>query len=238
MKTFIFFIISILIASVSFGQAEGNPNDSSKVKRSLLSGISITADIGKLGLGQLVAYEDKKAFSAHILFFDRFQISGEYGQGIITPEDAFDNINYRSEGNFLRFGIDYSIKVKSKNFISLGIRKATAEYSDQGTVVIISNSDLSEDYIRTFSRNSLSANWWEFVIVSETKLTPINTDDKKTAFKSFMDNFYFGLNFRIRFLLDYPVQEGIDTYTIPGYGRTFDKSTPAVNLFLKYSIDF
>lgn len=238
MKRFIFFIFSLLIVSHAYSQEEDSISDTLKSKKKFFSGITLLADIGKPGLAQLVDYENKQAFSAHLIFFDHFIVSGEYGSGEINPAEAFDNVTYNSEGSFLRYGLDYQVVIKTQNFLSLGFRKANAEYSDKGIVFIQSASDLSDDYRRTFSRNNLSANWWEIVLGSETKLTPFKSTEEMNFLNKLLDNFYLGLTFRLRFMLNYEQQEGIDTYTIPGYGRTFDNSTPAVNLFLKYRVNF
>ncbi|MEQ8881651.1 MAG: hypothetical protein RLQ12_18545, partial [Cyclobacteriaceae bacterium] len=47
------------------------------------------------------------------------------------------------------------------------------------------------------------------------------------------DIFAIGFNIRMRFLVTYDKDSPIDVYSIPGYGKTIDKSTPAVNLFVK-----
>ena len=254
MRRFIFFIISILCgANVIAQETESDaPADSLTVSteqveadtlitpKRIFSGISVTADIGKLGLGQLVNYEDKQAFSAHLLFMEKIQLSAEYGRGTISPVEAFKNVVYQVEGDYMRFGIDYVTRLKTKNFLSLGLRRASGTYSDMGTITVFSASDLSEDYVRTFSRADQTANWWEIVISSETKLTDDFTgkEDQMNILHKLLDNFYFGLHFRVRFALDYQVQEGVDTYTIPGYGRTFDNSVPAVSLYLRYRLGF
>lgn len=237
MKRFTFFIFSLLIAAQVFGQDE-SVSDTLKPKKKVFSGLALLADIGKPGLAQLVDYENKLAFSAHLFFFDHFILSGEFGTGEISPEQAFNNVSYTSDGNFFRYGVDYQVVIKTENYLSIGFRRANADYSDQGSVFIQSASVLSEDYLRTFSRNSLSADWWEVVLGSETKLTPTKSKEEMNIVNKLLDNFYFGLTYRLRFNLNYQQQEGIGTYTIPGYGRTFDDSTPAVNLYLKYRIKF
>ena len=185
MRRFIFFIISILYGATVIAQeiesdapadslavsTEQVEADTLKTPKRIFSGISVTADIGKLGLGQLVNYEDKQAFSAHLLFMEKIQLSAEYGRGTISPVEAFKNVVYQVEGDYMRFGIDYVTRLKTKNFLSLGLRRASGTYSDMGTITVFSASDLSEDYVRTFSRADQTANWWEIVISSETKLT-------------------------------------------------------------------
>ncbi|MEL7148377.1 MAG: DUF6048 family protein [Bacteroidota bacterium] len=239
MKIFIFFTISILWSLSAMSQEDESSVDTTLLQQpGFFSGISVTADIGKLGLAQLVEFEDKKAFTAHLEFFGKFQLSAEYGMGTIAPIEAFENVAYSVEGDYTRLGADYITNIKLKNFISFGVRRAMSNYSDKGTVTIVSGSDLSNDYQRSFARSNLSANWWEVVISSETKLTRDFTGKEMNALQKVLDNFYFGLHYRLKFALDYDPQEGIDTYTIPGYGRTFDRTVPAVSLYLRYRLGF
>ncbi|MGB3467890.1 MAG: DUF6048 family protein [Cyclobacteriaceae bacterium] len=246
MRKFLLFFISILLSglSVNAQDVENESDttalipDSVKVKAPLLSGISLTADIGKLITGQLSEFEDKEAYSFHILLLDKIRVSAEYGEGTITPLDAFQNVDYRSEGYFYNYGLSYVVSPKLNNYISLGVRRGQAEYSDEGIITIISDSELSGDYRRSFNRESLSATWYEFIISSETRLFKEKSSRKKNAFNNLLGNFYLGTNFRLRFSLDYESQDNPDIYTIPGYGRTFDKTVPVVNLFLKYRIGF
>ena len=238
MKASIFFIISLFLTFTVLGQEEIDSLESFKVPVKTFSGISLTADIGKLGMAQLVDYEDKRAFTAHMEFFGKFQISAEYGQATISPVEAFKNVAYRVEGDYMRFGADYVIQLKTKNFLSFGVRRSMGSYSDFGTITIVSDSDLSADYQRSFARNDLSADWWEVVISTETKLTNDFTGKEMNTLQKLLDNFYFGLHYRLRFALNYDPQQGIDTYTIPGYGRTFDNSVPVVSLYLRYRLGF
>ena len=240
MKASIFFIISMLLHIAALGQETDAVADTVKAPAKFFSGVSVTADIGKPGLAQIAGFEDKLAFSAHLEFMGYLQLSAEYGRATMVPEEPFQNVAYRVEGDYIGLGVDYVTQIKTKNFLSVGIRRMTGNYSDLGTVTIESNSMLSDDYQRTFARNDLSANWWEFVVSSETKLIEDFTGkrDEMNTIHKVLDNFYFGLHFRLRFALDYVAQEGIDTYTIPGYGRTFDNSVPAVNLYLRYRLGF
>ncbi len=210
-----------------------------KTKKKIFSGISITADIGKLIVGQTLDFEDKWAFSGHLLFLDHLQLSTEIGSGTINPENAFENVFYTVSGNFSRFGVDYVTEIKGNSNISFGLRRGSAKYEDSGTITIPSESSLSNDFRRSFDRPELEANWWELVLISETKFSKKIKKGNRNPLYLFAKNIYYGLNFRLKFNLDYPVQDDvIDTYTIPGYGRTFDKTSPAINLFIKYKLGF
>lgn len=219
------------------GQAESN-EDSVVVKPAFLSAVSVSADIGKLITGRLSGFEDKEVYSVHVNFLDKLRLSAEYGRATITPADAFRNIEYRTEGIFYNYGLSYVISPKAGNYLSIGVRKSEGEYKDNGTVIIISDSDLSGDYTRTFSRPLQKASWYEIVLSSETRVFKEKTSRKNNALNNFLDNFYLGTNFRLRFALDYVAQNDPDTYAIPGYGRTFDNTVPVINLFLKYKIGF
>jgi len=238
MKKYIFFIISCFWASFCLAQeTEVADTTLSNNTRQIFSGFSFSLDVGKLAIGQIANFEDKLAFSGHLLFFGSLQISGEYGRGTINPNDAFENVAYEVDGNYNRFGLDYVKTIKTNNVLAIGFRYGSANFSDRGTIFIPSNSNLSSDFQDTFGRPNQEANWWEFIVSSETKFYKKQLKEDSNLLQKFASNIFIGINYRLRFNLKYEVQEDlIDIYTIPGYGRTFDRSTPAINLFIKYRI--
>jgi hypothetical protein len=83
-------------------------------------------------------------------------------------------------------------------------------------------SDLFEDISETVSRTGITAQWAELSIGSEAHLGE--------------GPFYIGGYLSLRVLVSRDEFEPTDTYTIPGYGRTFDKTIPSVQLYLKWAI--
>lgn len=216
-----------------------------------LTGISATFDYGKLVVG-FSEFESKLEFTGHLSIIkwqrselkpaQQIQISGEYGMGKLKPNGAYKNGNYKVVGDYYRLGLDYSRSIDAKNNISIGMRYGAGNFEDEGLVQIQSESDIFEDYTRSFARTNQSATWWEVIIITEGKLFKIYNPDEDSKIYKYLDNLYIGGNIRVRFNLDYdavdPAEDALDIYAIPGFGRTGDKTVPAFNLFIKYRLDF
>ena len=108
----------------------------------------------------------------------------------------------------------------NNNFF-IGLKYGKSSFGDMGEFEI--GSELWENFQQGFDRNGLTADWGEIVIGSEMQFIP---------------NLYMGWKFRLRILNDFENFEPIPVYGIPGYGRTFDKTVPVLNLFLRYRFKF
>jgi hypothetical protein len=151
----------------------------------------------------------------------KYVMVAEYGGAKFTPESAFENGTYLSDGNYWRIGGGYVIYQDTKARVGISARYASSSFRDKGSYIIESPSELQPDIEEYYSRNNLTANWYEAVLFSDRQL------------KSWVS---FGFQFRLRFLLTYDKQpvETIDVYAIPGYGRSADQSVPAVNFMLRF----
>ncbi|WP_420581154.1 DUF6048 family protein [Reichenbachiella sp.] len=190
------------------------------LSKPFLSSIAVSVDYGKLA-AQFLKTESKFEFGGQLEFKDRIVVIGEYGFSTLTPHGAYQNTEYTSEGNYYRIGLGYKIDFKAKNNLYFSARYARAGFKDKGTLNITSASGLYDNLLQPFVRDNLSAQWFEVVMSSETKL---------------WKGLYAGFHLRLRIMDKYDKQEPLDVYTIPGYGRTFDKTIPAVNLYLKYAL--
>ncbi len=185
------------------------------------SGFYIKLDYGKL-LTLPAKFESKLEGSVGVIVFRRLVLNGTYGQATLDPLKAYKNVAYYTiEGNYMKFGMDYYFDINPKNFLTLGARYAMCNYSDDGKFLI--NSDFFGDFKGEFGSSDLSATWFEIVMDSETLL---------------LKNLYLGAQFSLRIMIDFESREDIPVYAVPGYGRTFDNTVPAVSLFLKYKIPF
>lgn len=191
-----------------------------KVTYPFFSDVSVVLDYGKI-LSIASDFESKGEIGLELGIKNRFFLSTEYGMSKLTPRKAYANANYESKGNYLRVGLGYRRMVSAKINMGFSFRYASAKFTDGGNIMIQSSSGLFDSVSEIFERKDVSANWYELVFNSESQL-------KK--------NLYAGLYFRIRFMDSYDKQTPLDIYTIPGYGRTFDKSVPVINLYLKYRL--
>jgi hypothetical protein len=185
------------------------------------SSAAVLYDYGKL-IGLALDTESKYELGVQFEFKNRLIFIGEFGMATLEPNGAYQNGSYISKGNYFRVGLGWKIDMNPKNNFYFSLRYASASFEDSGEINITSTSGLYDRYVEVFRRNDLAATWYEFVLSSEMK-----------AWKGL----YLGFHFRLRIMDKYDLQSPLDVYSIPGYGRTFDATIPALNLYVKYAFD-
>lgn len=210
--------LMLFVSFQSFGQ---DSLDVSNEYKPFLSSIAVSVDYGKF-VGLFLDTESKYEFGGQLEIKDRIVLIGEYGFATLTPSRAYQNTDYESDGDYYRVGIGYKMDFTAKSNIYFSARYAMANYGDKGTIDITSASGIYDDLLEPFSRKDLSAQWFEVVLSSETKL---------------WKSLYAGFHLRFRIMDKYDEQEPLDVYSIPGYGRTFDRTIPALNLYVKYALE-
>ena len=223
MKQLPIYIISLLAifnAGISVAQ------DTLQVSESNFA-ITIYADIGKIG-ESLFADQTKWEFGLAAIMSRRYAVVAEYGFGSLKPKSVINNGSYTSEGNYFRLGFEYIFTIVPRTYLATGVMYAQANFDDYGHVKI--DSELWQSVDETFGRVGLSASWFEWILNTEAPFTKVD--------RGVWDNFYWGLRYRLRFLISDISQPDFDIFAIPGYGKTYSTVVPAVNLYLKYRIDF
>lgn len=214
----IIFIFSL--AFVSFGvlsqSADSLQNDTLQIRKLVPS---IIIDYGKL-LSLPTSIESKFEGGFELLINDKIPLILEVGQATLNPTKVYANGNYESQGQYIRFGTGYYSRLNPKNRFGITTRFAISNFEETATIDPELNLFLEDELVESYQRSKLSASWFEFVLYSDRK---------------FNDFLSIGANIRFRYLLDYDIQAPNDVYSIPGYGRSFDTSTMAFNLFLKAS---
>ncbi len=226
MKRLYIYILSSVWWVAVFGQTEAP--DTTIIENQKLIRPAVYFDYGKL-ITRLVGYEDKIEGAASLLFLNQYELIGEMGQATLSPAESYTNGNYSAEGTYYRFGGGYLGTFKSNFAIGLGARYGLSKFSDKGFIEIEGGSGIDNSYSKRFERPGLEARWWELVVTSEKKIR-LNKDNLQAWYN---DIFAIGFNLRMRFLVTYDKDSPIDVYSIPGYGKSIDKSTPVVNLFVK-----
>ena len=222
---------SLLACSYAGHAMAGEPQvpTDSIVHRPFFSGIDLSLDYGKL-ITYPTNFESKLEAGASLRFLQRLAIVGEYGTATLNPQKAFDNVtSYTIKGSYMRAGLDYYLPIDKKNSIYFGLRYGSSAFEDKGEFVI--DSEFWGNYQDGFGSDGLSANWGELVFGTETKLA-IGKPNARFQVKGLL----LGWDFRFRILGEFVNREPIRIYAIPGYGRTTDKTTPALNFYLKYRI--
>lgn len=225
-KLRLFFIFSLLIPLL--GMSQEDSTTTVPARRAFIP--SIYLDYGKL-LTLPTNFESKVEVGAQILIAEKIPFIVEVGTATLTPESAYANGSYESSGNYFRVGTGIVSAIDAKNNIGLSFRYASSTFDESGEYTIESESGKQDDYNQIIDRKDLYATWYEAVLFSERKIIFKNSEGDERNWNPLS----FGFNFRLRILSSYDSFEPVDTYAIPGYGRSFDKVVPAMNLFLKVS---
>jgi len=230
-QTYLFIISLIIPSSMVFSQAESELNDSLTIKDKLLNinkirlGFDVFKPIKSSSDGDNLNYE----IVGDLQITENLYLAAEYGLIDRLIED--ENINFNSNGSFLRFGFDYNMFknwVGMDNSIFLGLRYGTSNFSNKIESYNVRNSDayfsnFVDNNYQTIDHSNLTGNWLE--IVAGVKVETFN-------------NVYLGFSLRLNKLLSTQKPENFDNLYIPGFNKVTDDNTfgSGFNYTLTYSI--
>ena len=230
-QIYIFIISLILPSSMVLSQTETTYNDSLIVNNKILNinklriGFDLFKPIKSSSDGDDLNYE----LVSDLQITENLYLAAEYGLIDRLIED--ENINFNSNGSFLRFGFDYNMFknwVGMDNSIYIGLRYASSNFSNKIESYNIRNSDsyfsnTVENDFETIDHSNLSGNWIE--VVTGIKVEMFN-------------NIYLGLSFRLNKLLSTKKPNNFDNLFIPGFNKVTDNNTwgSGFNYTLTYSI--
>jgi len=181
-----------------------------------------------LKLHTLALDESEKWEAAlNVTFLDKYALIAAFGLAALSPEDAYENATYLSDGEYLRLGIDYQTYLNPSNLIMLGIRYSVAQYDEY--IDFRSTNPLFEAQTGNITRESLEASWLELVLTSEKVI-------KRILKKEIKDFLAIGFKARLKGNLSNSQFNFVETKYIPGYGGTVNRLNPEINLYLKFRI--
>ncbi|MBL3655576.1 DUF6048 family protein [Fulvivirga sediminis] len=189
-----------------------------KVKVKVKNAFQVFIDYGKI-ITLATDYETKYEGGIAFQMTNKFVLVGHIGQAELNPANAIKNGDYTAKGQYFKAGINYLLPLDNFNYFYVGGRYGMATYDESGSYEV--SSTLWPSVTESFDRSALSATWGEVLVGTERKLT---------------DYVIVGATFALRFMIEKETFEPVDTYSIPGYGRGFDNTVPAVNLYLKLSL--
>ena len=230
-QTYLFIISLIIPSSMVFSQAESELNDSLTIRDKILNinkirlGFDIFKPIKSSSDGDNLNYE----IVGDLQITENLYLAAEYGLTDRLIED--ENINFNSNGSFLRFGFDYNMFknwVGMDNSIFLGLRYGSSNFSNKIESYNVRNSDayfsnFVDNNYQTIDHSNLTGNWLE--IVAGVKVETFN-------------NVYLGFSLRLNKLLSTQKPENFDNLYIPGFNKVTDDNTfgSGFNYTLTYSI--
>jgi hypothetical protein len=214
-----------------FSQAESELNDSLTIRDKILNinkirlGFDIFKPIKSSSDGDNLNYE----IVGDLQITENLYLAAEYGLTDRLIKD--ENINFNSNGSFLRFGFDYNMFknwVGMDNSIFLGLRYGTSNFSNKIESYNVRNSDayfsnFVDNNYQTIDHSNLTGNWLE--ILAGVKVETFN-------------NVYLGFSLRLNKLLSTQKPENFDNLYIPGFNKVTDDNTfgSGFNYTLTYSI--
>ena len=213
-----------------FSQAESELNDSLTIKDKILNinkirlGFDVFKPIKSSSDGDNLNYE----IVSDLQITENLYLAAEYGLTDRLIED--ENINFNSNGSFLRFGFDYNMFknwIGMDNSIFLGLRYGSSNFSNKIVSYNVRNSDayfsnFVDNNYQTIDHSNLTGNWLE--IVAGVKVETFN-------------NVYLGFSLRLNKLLSTQKPENFDNLYIPGFNKVTDDNTfgSGFNYTLTYS---
>ncbi|HET8859746.1 DUF6048 family protein [Marivirga sp.] len=199
--------------------------DVNSEKVQLLS-VGLTFDYLKLHT-LLIDGSEKWEGAVNLRILDKISVIGEYGIAELTPDDAYKNAEYKSEGDYYRVGLDYHFTVIPNNYLFLGVRYAQSNFNENIAYEI--GNPIFDNESGEISRTNLTATWVELVLTSEKKVRNIGK-------KNIPDFLSIGFKLRLKSLQEYDNFDDYEVKNIPGYGQTNIKLNPELNLYLKFRI--
>ena len=214
-----------------FSQTESELSDSLNTKNKILNinkirfGFDVFKPIKSSSEGDNLNYE----IVGDLQITDNLYLAAEYGLVDRLIED--ENINFNSNGSFLRFGFDYNMFknwVGMDNAIFVGLRYGSSNFSNKIVSYNVRNSDayfsnFVDNNYQTIDHSNLKGSWLE--IVAGVKVETFN-------------NVYLGFSLRLNKLLSTEKPENFDNLFIPGFNKVTDENTfgSGFNYTLTYSI--
>ncbi|MGE0930338.1 DUF6048 family protein [Peijinzhouia sedimentorum] len=187
-----------------------------------VSSLGVQVDYGKFS-SFFLGFETKYEAGIFVKFKNRYQVVMDIGKSALSPVDVLDDNDYRAAGTYMRAGADYVMAKDPSNRVFGGLRYGKSNFSDQAQ--FFGEDPYLEQYPIGLRRDGFTADWFEVVLGTEGQ---------------FMENLDIGFLIRMRILYQFEqVGEGeLPVYRIPGYGRPEDKTSPALNIFMRYGIRF
>ena len=183
----------------------------------LLQELVIGLDYSRLAMNILRRSEHRYEGSLGMLWRGNIQLFADLGHNLLHPSHTSDNKSkYKVEGLYGRIGVDYLARYSARDNLYAGLRYGRSHFT---------NCTKPDNPRAKSISQALTASWFEVVVGSDTRL-----------FEQL--GLYAGLAFRLGILYDFQEFQPANNYVIPGYGRTTNKLSPSLNLYIQYRLSF
>lgn len=180
-------------------------------------GLRIGGDVSKLMRSFLDDSYKGFEVNADYRITQDFYIAGELG--IEEKNTETDYYNVDSSGSYLKAGIDYNFYDNwfgMDNLMYAGLRVGIASFKHNlNSYTIYQTNHYWDAYSTNESQefNNLSAIWTEFIVGFKVEV---------------INNLYIGLNAQLKTLISETEPDNFENIYIPGFNKTYDKSSIGV----------
>jgi len=224
-RIFVYISSLILCLAVSNATAQKNKQISIPVDSTRwLNGFTVYVDVASLISSSLInngTYSTEAGIQLDLKhkFFPTFEL-GVAGANKISTE----NINFRTNGSFERFGIDFNLRKKkpdskpTNNLFTAGIRLGVSNFNYNVTQVTTTDTYWGGSNTFDYPTQNTTKIWYEFVVGVHVEV---------------IRNFYMGWNLRNKNLISKDSPGEVSPWYIPGFGQN-SSSNWSINYILGY----
>jgi len=206
------FVLVFLPATV-FGQAK----DSTLHKSFIPTGIRVSTDLISLIRTPIDESFAGYEVNADIDFYRYFLAvdAGRWERNVSS-----ENEKYANSGNYMRMGVDVNFLKKDpeKNMLFFGVRYGWGTYSEN---LLVLKDPLWGAVEKTYINSDVKAGWGELTTGLRVKMWKF---------------FWLGYTARYKFGLNTAESGEVESYDVPGYGKTAKQSTWGFNYQILFRI--
>jgi len=191
-----------------------------------MRGIRIGVDISKLALPILFNGE-RMGFEATADMHVKNNLFAVAEAGMLHVNLNRDDYQYRGNGVYAKVGVDNNLlksrRPNSNDIVYTGARygfSVFGHHADQITIPGYFWPDATEQIIPS---NTMSTHWVELLLGVKAEV---------------LKNLYFGLSFRLKFIIVPPKDDYSTPYLIPGYGEGSQGFALGINYCVSYNFHF
>jgi len=218
-----YILISLFILAIPEISAQTVVLNKKEVKKDQ-QGLSLGIDIAPFIMLAFQPERKGTSFIGRYFFKTNWFIVGEAGFANVNFDK--ESYAYKSNGGFLKLGMDYNFfkgnDPGNSNNITAGIRYGIATQNHESPRYTIID-DYWGDYTGSIEPGNVTSHFLDFVGGIRTEV---------------LKNFYMGWTFRIKLLLAANTNSVLKPYTIPGYGKGSNKVNIGFTYTLEYQIPF
>ncbi|WP_127845173.1 DUF6048 family protein [Psychroflexus aestuariivivens] len=212
--TFIFFISAISLLNFSFAFGQNNEQEKDSVVYKERYGLTLGLDISRLG--RTLWDDNYEGFEiwGDYRFNDDIYLAAELGYETYTYDE--DNLINTTDGSYIKIGANYNVYdnwIGMQNLIYVGLRYGFASYSQNLQQYRIYTTDnYFEPDIRIVDRefNNLTASWIEMKAGLRVEV---------------LRNIFIGVHVQLKSIVAESEITNFDNLYIPGFNRTYDRSS-------------